>query len=156
MNDIEIRPAGRADIAAIVALLVDDKLGAGRDSLDDLTPYLAAFEQIAADPNQELVVLTKPDPAGGAARVVGTLQLTMIPGLSQMGCTRALVEAVRIDSAERGGGLGTVLMRWTIERARERGASLVQLTSNGERESAHRFYRRLGFTDSHVGFKLGI
>jgi GNAT superfamily N-acetyltransferase len=155
MNDIEIRPAGPEDIAAIVGLLIDDKLGSGRDSLDDLTPYVAAFERITADPNQELIVLTRPDP-GGADKVVGTLQLTLIPGLSQLGRTRALVEAVRIDSSQRGAGLGTVLMQWTIERAREHGATLVQLTSNSEREHAHRFYRRLGFTDSHVGFKLSI
>ncbi|MGC0415806.1 GNAT family N-acetyltransferase [Embleya sp. AB8] len=156
MNDIRIRPAGRDDIAAIVGLLVDDTLGSGRDSIEDLTPYLAAFDRVAADPNQELVVMTRPDRATGEAKVIGTLQLTIIPGLSQRGTTRALVEAVRIDSAERGGGLGTELMRWTIDRARERGATMVQLTSNSTRESAHRFYRNLGFTDSHVGFKLAL
>ncbi|MFI1382114.1 GNAT family N-acetyltransferase [Embleya sp. NPDC020886] len=156
MNDFEIRPAGRDDIAAIVGLLVDDTLGSGRDSQEDLTPYLAAFERLVADPNQELVVMTGPDPASGGRKVIGTLQLTIIPGLSQRGTTRALVEAVRIDSAERGGGLGTILMHWTIERARERGATLVQLTSNSTRENAHRFYRNLGFTDSHVGFKLTL
>ncbi|WP_406299613.1 GNAT family N-acetyltransferase [Embleya sp. NBC_00888] len=156
MNDIEIRPAGRDDIAAIVGLLVDDTLGSGRDSQEDLTPYLAAFERVTADPNQELVVMTRPDPATGARTVIGTLQLTIIPGLSQRGTTRALVEAVRIAGSERGGGLGTILMRWTIDRARERGATLVQLTSNGTRENAHRFYRNLGFTDSHVGFKLTL
>ncbi|WP_406279182.1 GNAT family N-acetyltransferase [Embleya sp. NBC_00896] len=156
MNDIEIRPAEQDDITAIVGLLIDDKLGSGRDSLEDLTPYLEAYERLRADPNQELVVLTRPDPATGATKVVGTLQLTIVPGLSQRGTTRALVEAVRIAASERNDGLGTVLMEWSIKRARERGATLVQLTSNGERESAHRFYRRLGFVDSHVGFKLKV
>jgi GNAT superfamily N-acetyltransferase len=156
MDDIEIRPAVLDDLPAIVGLLVDDRLGSGRDSLADLTPYVAAFERMAADPAQELVVLTRTDPSTGEQRVVGTLQLTIIPGLSQRGTTRALVEAVRVDSSQRGAGLGTVLMEWTVARARERGATLVQLTSNGAREDAHRFYRRLGFTDSHVGFKLQL
>ncbi|WP_439677676.1 GNAT family N-acetyltransferase [Embleya sp. MST-111070] len=156
MNDIQIRPANRDDLAAIVGLLVDDTLGSGRDSQEDMTPYLAAFDRLSADPNQEVVVMTRPDPETGAPKVIGTLQLTIIPGLSQRGTTRALVEAVRIHSAERGNGLGTTLMHWTIQRARERGATLIQLTSNNTRENAHRFYRTLGFTDSHVGFKLPL
>jgi hypothetical protein len=32
----------------------------------------------------------------------------------------------------------------------------VQLTSDNSRADAHRFYERLGFVASHVGFKLAL
>ena len=150
MNDLEIRPAVPDDIPAIVALLADDALGAQRESPDDLTPYTAAFECLAADPNQHLVVAVRDD------RVVGTLQLTIVPGLSRRGATRSLVEAVRVHSDERGSGLGTQLIEWAIDASRREGCQLVQLTSDATRTDAHRFYERLGFTASHVGFKLSI
>ncbi|MFD5748352.1 GNAT family N-acetyltransferase [Streptomyces sp. NPDC127033] len=150
MNDLEIRPAVPDDIPAIVALLADDALGAQRESPDDLTPYTAAFARLAADPNQHLVVAVR------GHRVVGTLQLTIIPGLSRRGATRSLVEAVRVHSDERGSGLGTRFIEWAIDLSRREGCQLVQLTSDATRTDAHRFYERLGFTASHLGFKLSI
>ena len=96
-------------------------------------------------------------PMGGSLPilgVVGTLQLTFIPGLTRGGAERLLIEAVRIASSRRGEGLGGDLIRWAIERGRERGCGLVQLTSDTRRTDAHRFYERLGFAKSHEGFKL--
>ncbi|KQV20618.1 MULTISPECIES: GNAT family N-acetyltransferase [unclassified Kitasatospora] len=150
MNDLTIRPAEATDLPAIVAMLADDPLGATRESPDDLTPYQDAFARIDADPHQHLVV------AESAGRTVGTLQLTVIPGLSRRGATRTLIEAVRIDASARGTGLGTVLIEWAIEQSRTLGAELVQLTSDATRTDAHRFYERLGFTGSHLGFKLDL
>ncbi|WP_327354860.1 GNAT family N-acetyltransferase [Streptomyces sp. NBC_01304] len=150
MSDLQIRPATSADIAAIVAMLADDTLGAQRESPDDLTPYAAAFERLAGDPNQHLVVAER----GG--RVVGTLQLTVIPGLSLRGSSRALIEAVRVHADERASGLGTQFIEWAIDESRRQGCQLVQLTSNASRTDAHRFYERLGFEASHVGFKLQL
>jgi GNAT superfamily N-acetyltransferase len=89
-------------------------------------------------------------------RVVGTLQLTVIPGLSRKGSTRSLIEGVRIHSDERGSGLGTLFIEWAIEESRRQGCQLVELTSDATRTDAHRFYERLGFTASHVGFKLAL
>ncbi|TCC03926.1 GNAT family N-acetyltransferase [Kribbella soli] len=148
MNDVVIRRATASDVAAIVAMIADDQLGATRESLDDLTPYLAAFEQIDADPNQLLVVADRNDD------VIGTLQLTIIPGLSRRGSTRGLIEAVRVAAPARGCGLGSTLVRWAVEESRIRGCTLVQLTSDKSRTEAHRFYTNLGFTNSHEGFKL--
>ncbi|WP_457032383.1 N-acetyltransferase family protein [Kitasatospora sp. P5_F3] len=150
MNDLTIRPADATDLPAIVAMLADDPLGATRESPDDLTPYQDAFARITADPHQHLVV------AVSAGRTVGTLQLTVIPGLSRRGATRTLIEAVRIDASARGTGLGTVLIEWAIKQSRTLGAGLVQLTSDATRTDAHRFYERLGFTGSHLGFKLDL
>ncbi|AMM09649.1 Transcriptional regulator [Streptomyces albidoflavus] len=145
-----IRRAEASDVAAIVAMLADDPLGATRESPDDLTPYLAAHTRLAADPNQHLVVAER------AGKVVGTLQLTLIPGLSRRAATRSLIEGVRVHADERGSGLGTLLIEWAVETSRAEGCQLVQLTSDATREDAHRFYKRLGFVASHVGFKLQL
>ncbi|MCT9090391.1 GNAT family N-acetyltransferase [Streptomyces sp. ASQP_92] len=147
MNDLEIRPATPEDIPAIVAMLADDPLGAQRESPDDLTPYRAAFDRLAGDPQQRLVVADR----GG--RVVGTLQLTVIPGLSRRGASRSIIEGVRVEKTERGSGLGTILIEWAIAESERQGCQLVQLTSDATRIDAHRFYERLGFEASHVGFK---
>lgn len=150
MGDLEIRPATAEDVPAIVAMLADDPLGAQRESPDDLTPYLAALERLMLDPNQNVVVAVRED------RVVGTLQLTIIPGLSRRGSTRSIIEGVRVHADERGSGLGTQLIEWAIDESRRQKCQLVQLTSDNTRTDAHRFYERLGFTASHVGFKLPL
>lgn len=150
MGDLEIRAADSDDVAPIVAMLADDPLGAQRESPDDLAPYLTALERLSADPNQHLVVAVR------EGRVVGTLQLTVIPGLSRRGSTRSIIEGVRVHADERGSGLGTQLIEWAIEESRRRNCQLVQLTSDATRTDAHRFYERLGFEASHVGFKLPL
>ncbi|MCF3129020.1 GNAT family N-acetyltransferase [Streptomyces olivochromogenes] len=150
MGDLDIRPAVADDIPAVVGMLADDPLGAQRESPDDLTPYLTALERLSADPNQHLVVAVR------EGRVAGTLQLTVIPGLSRRGATRSIIEGVRIHADERGSGLGTQLIEWAIQESRRQGCQLVQLTSDNTRTDAHRFYERLGFTASHAGFKLQL
>ncbi|MGW5673860.1 N-acetyltransferase family protein [Streptomyces sp. NPDC003860] len=150
MSDLEIRPAATTDIPAIVAMLADDPLGAQRESPDDLAPYRTAFERLAADPHQHLMVAVR------EGRVVGTLQLTVIPGLSRRGATRSVIEGVRVHADERGSGLGSRLIEWAVEESRRLECQLVQLTSDATRKDAHRFYERLGFEASHVGFKLSL
>lgn len=145
-----LRDATAADLPVIVAMLVDDKLGSTREDVEDMAPYEAAFAEVAADPNQRLIVAEREGVA------VGTFQLSLIPGVSQRGLKRAQIESVRVVASERGSGLGTEMMRWAVEEARQAGCGQVQLTSNAERSDAHRFYERLGFVPSHVGFKLKL
>lgn len=147
--DFVIRTAVRTDVPAIVAMLADDPLGARREQPGD-PAYLAAFDAIAADPNQLLVVA---DVDGTA---VGTLQLTFIAGLSRRGATRAQIEAVRVRADLRGSGLGNRLITWAVDTARDRGCAMVQLTTDASRTDAHRFYQRLGFQPSHIGMKLTL
>ena len=146
-DGVVLRRATAADLPALVRLLADDQLGTARDG-GDLTPYRRAFAAIDTDPAQLLVVAE----ADGA--VVGTLQLTIIPGLARRGALRAQVEAVRVGADRRGRGLGGAMMAWVIEEARRRGCALVQLTTDKRRTDAHRFYERLGFAASHEGMKL--
>ncbi|GHD38733.1 GNAT family N-acetyltransferase [Streptomyces galbus] len=150
MGDLDIRPAVADDVPAIVGMLADDPLGAQRESPDDLAPYYAALERLSSDPNQRLVVAVR------EGRVVGTLQLTLVPGLSRRGATRSIIEGVRVHADERGSGLGTRFIQWVIEESRTAGCQMVQLTSDRSRTDAHRFYERLGFEASHVGFKLQL
>lgn len=145
-----LRDATPTDLPAIIAMLADDKLGSTREDTEDLAPYQAAFAELEADPNQRLIVAERD---GG---VVGTFQLSFIPGVAQRGLKRAMIESVRVAASERGGGLGTRMMQWAVEEARSAGCKQVQLTSNAERSDAHRFYERLGFVPSHVGFKLKL
>ena len=152
MTALRMREAVAADLPAIVALLDDDEHSRGRE--DVRVPladgYLAAFTAIDADPHQLLVVAER------AGTIVGTLQLSFLPGLAFRGAWRGQIEAVRIAGDRRGQGLGIQLVEWAIERCRERGCRMVQLTSKTIRSDAHRFYERLGFTSSHVGLKLQL
>lgn len=145
-----IRRATADDVGPIVELIAADQLGRERDG-GDLAPYREAFARIDSDPAQLLIVLADADD-----RAVGTLQLTLIPGLARRGALRAQIEAVRIADALRGRGLGTQFIGWAIEEAERRGCAVVQLTSDKRRSDAHRLYATLGFAPSHEGFKLQL
>ena len=147
---IEIRDATLADLPAVVAMLVDDMLGAARETGVVDEAYLEAFRAIQAEPNcRELVAVLD-----GA--VVGCFQLNFLPGLGRRGAWRAQVEAVRVAQGRRGRGVGAAMMAWATARARERGCTLVQLTTDKRRHDAHRFYRRPGFEATHEGMKLAL
>ncbi len=144
------RRAGSDDLPAIVALLADDPIGVGRESVGvHLDPcYAAAFAAIERDPNQLLAVAER----GG--KVIGVLQLSFIPGLTRRGMWRGQIEGVRIAPAERGAGIGRAMLLWGIEECRKRGCGLIQLTSDKRRSDAHAFYEALGFRATHEGYKL--
>jgi GNAT superfamily N-acetyltransferase len=150
---IRLREAQREDVAAIVRLLADDHLGAGREQVTDppLPSYFAAFETVSADPRNLLAVA---EDASGA--VVGTMQLTFIPGLSNQGAELALIEAVRVDAGLRGQGLGRTMIEWAMDEARRRGCRSVELFTHLSRVDAQRFYERLGFVKSHAGMRRGL
>ncbi len=148
-----LRRAVESDLAAILELLANDPIRQRETASGTIDPhhYLKAFRTIDTDPAQILiVVIDKVD------SVVGTMQLTLIPGLTRAGATRLNIEAVRVDERNRGNGLGTAMLKWAIAEGSRRGARLVQLTSDNARDDAHRFYERLGFSPSHTGFKLVI
>ncbi len=149
------REARRDDLPAILALLADDPLGKYREmalSGDAAVPegYKTAFDVIAADPRNSLIV------AEMDGKVVGCFQLTFIPGLTYKGGERATVEGVRVASDMRGLGIGKAMMAHAISLARARGCALVQLSTDKRRAEAQAFYRALGFVASHEGMKLAL
>ncbi len=150
MSEPVFRRAEQSDLEAIVAMLADDVLGRQREDtrLPAADTYVQAFQAIDADPNQFLAVAE----LDGA--VVGTLQISFMPGLSHQGAWRGEIEAVRIARTARGTGLGRRMMEWAIEQCRARNCRIVQLTSDLKRTDAHRFYEQMGFVGSHKGYKL--
>ncbi|MFG1676693.1 GNAT family N-acetyltransferase [Micromonospora sp. NPDC049282] len=150
MTDVIFREAVRADLPAVLALLADDVLGRARDLPEVDEAYERAFADLDADPRNHLIV------ADDGGETVGCFQITYIPGLGRHGAERSLIESVRVRSDRRGRGLGRAMMRWAIDQARERGCTLVQLTTDKRRADAHRFYRDLGFVASHEGMKLAL
>ena len=150
--NLKFRQATCEDLPEIVRMLADDFLGAQRERYENPLPesYVKAFEEIATDKNNELIVAEK----DGA--VVGTLQLTFTPSISFQGGKRSSVESVRVDAKYRAQGIGRELMLYAIGRAREEKCVSMQLTTNAERADAHRFYENLGFKKSHLGMKLSL
>ncbi|WP_030175507.1 GNAT family N-acetyltransferase [Spirillospora albida] len=146
------REATADDLAEIVRLLADDPLGATRETPGDDIPeaYFTAFAAIEKDPNNAVIV------AEIDGRIAGTLQLTFIPGLTYTGGERAQIEGVRVAAEARGHGVGQAIIGWAIERARERGCRVVQLTTDRQRPDAIRFYQKMGFRPSHMGMKYPL
>jgi N-acetylglutamate synthase-like GNAT family acetyltransferase len=147
---ISIRRARRDDVGAIVGMLADDALGRARERIEDPLPasYVDAFDRVDRDPNLALVV------AEEQGRVVGCLQLCILPGLSSQGASRALIEDVRVASDRRSRGIGEQLVQWAIGEARAKNCKLVELLTHYTRADAQRFYERLGFQRSHVGMTI--
>ena len=151
ISPVTIRRARRDDVAIIIAMLADDRLGGQRERLEDPLPqvYFDAFERVARDPNIQLVVAED-----GEGAVVGCLQLCILPGLSSQGVSRGLLEDVRVASHLRSRGIGEQLVQWAVTEARAKGCALVELLTHHTRVDAQRFYERLGFARSHVGMTI--
>ncbi|MDL4773774.1 MULTISPECIES: GNAT family N-acetyltransferase [Thermomonosporaceae] len=151
-QEVTFREATPDDLPGIVRLLADDPLGATRETPAGTVPetYLAAFAAITQSADNILVVAE----VGGA--LAGTMQLTYIPGLTYTGGLRAQIEGVRVAAEQRGRGIGQSMIGWAIERARERGCRLIQLTTDRQRPESVRFYQKIGFRPSHMGMKLHL
>src|ERR1700761_4201372 len=150
VSQIILRPARREDVAAVIAMLADDHLGRARERLEEPLPqiYYDAFARLSVDPNIQLMVAEE----GG--KVVGCLQLCILPGLSSQGASRGLIEDVRVASDRRSRGIGEQLVQSAVGEAKARGCKLVELLTHHTRVDAQRFYERLGFSRSHVGMTI--
>ena len=150
MTPLTFRDAARAALPTIVRLLAEDQIGGRADDPSEPldSAYFAAFEAIERDPNQRLIV------AEIDRAIIGTMQLTLLPGLLNRGAWRGQIEAVRVAADQRSLGLGARMIDWALGWFRERGCFMAQLTSNNDRARAHAFYERLGWAKSHAGFKL--
>jgi GNAT superfamily N-acetyltransferase len=150
-----LRRASAADLASLMLLLADDPVSASRGdraAAADRQAYSLALEEIVDDWSNDILLAVDED-----GRAVGTMQLTRLPGMSRRGSARLLVEAVRVRSDARSLGIGSAMMRWVMQvAATTLAVGVVQLTSDTSRTDAHRFYERLGFAASHVGFKYQI
>jgi GNAT superfamily N-acetyltransferase len=148
---MKFRKATKNDLSIIVEMIADDELGKKRENFQIPLPteYLEAFKKIIADENQELIVVEDESP-----EIIGTLQLSFIQYLTYRGGIRAQIEAVRIRKDKRGMGVGKTMFQWAINRAKERNAHLLQLTTDKKRPKAIKFYENLGFKATHEGMKI--
>lgn len=148
---MKFRIATKEDIPTIVEMLADDALGQQRENFQTPLPqkYFDAFNKIDTDENQELMILENED-----AEIVGTFQLSFIQYLTYYGGVRAQIEAVRVKKDKRGLGYGKKMFEWAIERAKQKKAHLLQLTTDKKRPEALAFYKNLGFIQSHEGMKM--
>lgn len=147
-----VRDATDADLPRIVELLTQLSLD---EPLEDLSPplpdvYRAAFDQIASDQNLRLLVVAVD------GDIVATAALIFVPNLSHQGKPYAIVENIVVDETHRGAGYGELLVRHTMDAARQAGCYKLSLTSNKARTDAHRFYERLGFRATHEGFRVEL
>jgi len=145
-----IRPAESADLPGILAIFAADDVGGHAEyrGLADMAAYEQVFDRIAASSDNALFV------ALVDRKIVGTFQLTFIPGLVNHGLLRAKLESVHVLAENRSQGIGEQMVRHALDEARRRGAGMMELSSNKKRLAAHRFYERLGFARSHEAFKL--
>lgn len=147
-SSLLFKEAQQSDLATIIQLLSDDKLGSARENTQDTSLYLTAFNAIQTQSGNSIIV------AVAQEQIVGVFQLTFVPGLSRNGMLRAQIEAVRVNQQYRGQGIGKALIQHALKLAKKAGCGMVQLTSDKQRTDALRFYENLGFTASHEGFKL--
>ena len=146
MSGPVFREAAREDVPAVVALLADDILGRDRER-GEADAYLTAFDRMRQEAANRIVL------AEQAGEIAGCYQITFISGLSLSAARRAQIEGLRVAASHRGRGLGEAMIRDAEARARAAGCALMQFTTNRTRADAHRFYERLGFTPSHIGYK---
>ncbi|WP_100640642.1 GNAT family N-acetyltransferase [Alteromonas facilis] len=149
---LNYRPARTSDLRKLIELLANDPLGQNReDSTLPINPrYLRALEHIDNDSNNVLYVVEQ------GSILAGMLQLTFIPSLTHTGSWRCQLEGVRVHQDFRNRGIGSQMFEFAIQQAKDRGCSLVQLTSDKMRQEAKRFYESIGFTATHEGMKLKL
>lgn len=148
---MKFRKANSGDVRAIVEMIADDALGSTRENFTIPLPktYYDAFERIDSDNNQELMVVQNEE-----NKIIAVFQLTFIPYLTYQGGVRAQIEGVRVHKDHRGLGIGKTVFEWAINRAKDRKAHLLQLTTDKKRPDAIRFYESLGFKATHEGMKM--
>lgn len=146
---LKFRRASRDDLPVIVGLYADDDKGGHGDAWTEANrpSYEAAFDEIAANPRDALMVIE----TDGA--VVGTFLLTLLPGLTGRATRRLQLRSVEVRADLRSQGIGAQMLAFVEDYAREHEAALIELTSNNTRPDAHRFYERNGYMKSHAGFK---
>ena len=143
------REAITADLPAIIALHEADTLGGHGDAWtpENRPAYEAAFEKLLSD-LRETVWVAELD-----GDVVGSMIATTLVELTGRGKPHVLFRSIQVSARFRSQGIGAAMMAFAESEAKRQGAVVAELTSNTKRKDAHRFYARLGYLQSHLGFK---
>jgi ribosomal protein S18 acetylase RimI-like enzyme len=148
---VVVRKAVEEDIPRLLELYRQLEITASdAEANKQMTPddYHKVFARIDSYPGMELVV------AEEKGKIVGSLEIMIVPNLSHKGLPWALVENVIVDEILRRMGVGRQLMQYAINQAKTAGCYRISLSSNNSRTIAHKFYESLGFKGSSIGFRL--
>ena len=131
-NSTVIRRARNEDAAAIADLAGQLGYPSTKEQIE------RRLERVLPDPAHALFVAEmQGGKIGGWLHVFGYHVLESDP--------RAEVAGLVVDAAQRGGGIGRLLMKQAEQWARENGYASVNLRSNIVRHEAHAFYQRIGY-----------
>jgi len=128
----KIRRARKEDAAALADL-------AGQLGYPSTKAQIESrLERVFPDPAHAVFVAEAPDgKIAGWVHIFGYHVLEADP--------RAEVAGLVVDAAQRGSGIGRLLMQHAEQWAREQGYTAVTLRSNIVRHEAHVFYQRIGY-----------
>ena len=149
MTDLVIRPIVRADLPAVVEVLIGGSLHPEGESREHLDEYWLAVLDVRRFEGEVFV-------ADDGGEVVGVCQVVVFRNIGNRGQRVAEIENVHVRSDRRSQGIGEMLIGACEALARSMDCHRVQLTSNVARIDAHRFYDRLGYSASHKGFKKSL
>ena len=144
---LNIREARDADLPAVLALYAQPGLDDGDVLSHD--EARAVWQQFARYPNYRLFVAQ--DASG---EIVASYALLVMHNLAHRGTPSAIAEDVVVSPNQQGRGIGRALMAHALAQAREAGCYKLALSSNAKRESAHAFYRSLGFQQHGLSFLI--
>jgi GNAT superfamily N-acetyltransferase len=145
---VEVRKASAADIAAVLALYAQPDLDDGNVLTVD--QGVALFERFARYPDYTLYV------AEQDGEIVGSFALLVMDNLGHLGSPSGIVEDVVVAPARQSSGIGAAMMRFALERCREKRCYKLVLSSNAKRVRAHAFYESLGYERHGYSFRVDL
>jgi GNAT superfamily N-acetyltransferase len=145
---VTLRKASAADIAAVLDLYAQPDLDDGR--ILTVEQGIALFERFRRYPDYTLYV------AEQDKQIVGTFALLVMDNLGHLGSPSAIVEDVVVAPDRQSQGIGAAMMRFALERAREKRCYKLMLSSNAKRGRAHAFYESLGYERHGYSFRVDL
>lgn len=146
--EITLRQAAKSELPAILSLY--GQLGQDDGAILDVHEAGHIWERMQTYPDYRIYA------ALADGRVVGTFALLIMDNIAHRGARSAVLEDVVVEERLRGRGVGRQMMRYAGGLCREKGCYKMTLSSNRNRESAHRFYESLGFTLHGYSFSMTI
>ncbi|MFH1080867.1 MAG: GNAT family N-acetyltransferase [Pseudomonadota bacterium] len=134
---VEIREARKTDLQMLLPLY--GQLGMDNGDVLSLAEAQKKFRRMRAYPDYRLYC------ALYEGAVIGTFALLVMDNMGHMGKPSAVLEDVVVAGKWRGRGIGGQMVCYAMARSREKGCYKLSLSSNENREDAHRFYEKIGF-----------
>ncbi len=144
--EITLREATEADLPAILTLYA--QLGQDDGKVLSLEAASRIFVRMKTYPDYRIYIALL------NGRIVGTFALLILDNIAHMGTPSAILEDVVVEEGIRSQGIGRQMMRHANSLCREKGCYKMSLTSNRNREAAHRFYESLGFEKHGYSFYM--